>query len=254
MASTISHTDKTILHLPPEIRNQIWGLVVKREKLVHFRIPSVTNAQAHSKVAKYQLNNEAAFTSFVRSLDITNPDSLASTSNAILAVNHQVHAEALAVFFSINKFLITDRGDGWRLLVSLSHRLVDLQLGPVICWLDNRQTACRWELLLHLLKFRTEYHAGPRKPLKLYFETPKTPDEMQTWEQEFCIKKAVKFRVATEDDGERFHFREVPTTPLGKLVQMGPREGEGGLSLVQFASCLFHTEIGFFDTLAHIPH
>lgn len=250
MASNPSHTDMALLHLPPEIRNQIWGLVVKREKPVHFRMPSATGAQAHGRLCKYQPNNEAALTTFIRSLHVAEGDSPAPTRNAIFAVNHQVHAEAIAVFYSTNTFLITKRQEAWRLLVALGHRSRSLQLGPVICWFDKHQEAWRWGELLHLLKFRTEYYAGPIKPLKLFFEAPGTPELMRKWEQEFCIKKAVKFRVA-RDGGP--HIREVPTTPLGRLAQ-SPRFGAEGFSLVQFASCLFQTEIGFFDTLAHIPY
>ncbi|KAK8108968.1 hypothetical protein PG984_014769 [Apiospora sp. TS-2023a] len=253
MALTLGYgyTDMTLLHLPPEIRNQIWGLVVRREKPVHFRLPSATRAQSQSKLIKYQLNNNAEFTAFIRSLDVTDRANPAPTSNAIFAVNRQVNSEVRAVFYSINTFLITKVEDAWRLLVFLGPYGMRLHLGPVICWLDRHQTASRWVSLIHFLKFRTNYRAGPNRPLKLYFETPDTPDLMEKWEGEFCIKRTSMFRVATGNEGAV--VREVPITPLGRLVQIVPCE-EGGLSLVRFASCLFQTEIRFFDTLAHIPY
>ncbi|KAK7960656.1 hypothetical protein PG996_011299 [Apiospora saccharicola] len=251
MASTPSPTDMALLQLPPEIRNEIWGLVVRREKPVHLRLPSATRSQAHSKLIKYQLNNNAGFTAFIRSLDVTDKANPAPTSNAVFAVNRQVNREVRAVFCSINKLLITKVEDAWRLLSVLGLHGRRFHIGPVICWLDRHQTASWWVSLIHFLKFRTNYRAGPKIPLQLYFEAPDTPDLMEKWEWEFCIKKTAMFRVATKN--EVGGLREVPRTPLGRLIMMAPHE-EGGLSLVRFASFLFQTEIGFFDTLAHIPY
>ncbi|KAK8123687.1 hypothetical protein PG999_003605 [Apiospora kogelbergensis] len=224
----------TLLTLPPEIRSQIWGLVVKLERPVHLRHHLGIRGRDSNKASQLNPADEASITSFVDSIFPIKTGNGSETIsvknyNAIFLVNSQVYHEALAVFCSINTFIATDFNLAFNWLLFLRSLVPDLTLGPLICWIDKYQPANTWEALLALLRSKLEvlpYSPPTITRVKIFFETPIRPEAMEDWKRNSCAPG--RYRLASEGDTAQ---RTDLIGTLGRMV-VSESPDEGGLCMI----------------------
>lgn len=254
MASPLNPFRTTLLSLPPELRNEIWGLVVRREKPVHLRRPSPVSWQANNQTTKLDATDGGLLAAFRRSVSTAHAQRPAATSNAIFRVNRQMFVEAFAVFCSVNRFLATDPHVASSCLQFIYHpdlpRSPKLNLGPVTFWIDGASIAKDWAELIYYLKRTQRGSSSANQQLRLFFRTPCFDVTMRSWETSYCTKPT-RFVVASVKDPRG---RNDVVGTLGRITEADYSYDKGpGLSMLQLASCLFETEIGFCETLAHVP-
>ncbi|KAK8124036.1 hypothetical protein PG999_003954 [Apiospora kogelbergensis] len=179
-----------------------------------------------------------------------------STTNSIFAVNQQIYREARAVFFFTNRFLIANPIEAQLLLGLLPDDALDLRLGPLLFWIPMDNNPQRWVPLLRDLKLDTAAQWTSAGKLKLCFHIPRwaTWDDVSKWKRAFFVDPT-RWRVSTgaAREQEPWSWPEITTTSLGSLEKT-IKPMEGNLSFVRMAACCFETEVGFYDTVAHIPY
>ncbi|KAK7937841.1 uncharacterized protein PG986_014709 [Apiospora aurea] len=266
MASTTHNPFRTtLLSLPAELRNQIWGLVVRREKPVHLRPPSPVSGQANNKTAKLDALDGRLLAAFRHSVNPTtraasgparssSSSTPPSSSNAVFRVNLQCFVEAFAVFCSVNKFLATDPHCAQSCLRIIYNpnipRSVHPKLGPVTFWIDGATRARDWVELTHYLKRTQQWGMSTASQLRLFFRTPNVDVATRNWERTYCTEPTRFVVASTRDPPGRIDV----FGKLGRITEADRSYSRvPGLSVLQLASCLFETEIGFCETLAHVP-